>query len=173
MGHAEKDNLSTFKTKTVFNNITYLLLHTESANKYPNSLYIYQNNLNPVNSQEFEDIYFMMEGLLVNLYNFKTLPANITHLSKQFDSLKKIIEEEKKEKHVNNDIVNLVCKLFLAIFDTLPIYQEGCYTDEDWRLALTAKKVAGLVLDYRLVMGNIYDKSLNQARISNLKRHKV
>lgn len=44
-----------------------------------------------------------------------------------------------------------VCELFILLFDTLPIYNSESYTSEEWRLALTAKNIAALILNRQLM----------------------
>jgi hypothetical protein len=110
----------------------------------------------------------MMEETLIDLHSFKSLPDSIIHLSLQFNELGALIANEERKICFNPNIVGLVCMLFLSIFDALPIYCK-LFTDEDWRRALTAKKLASLVHDYRLIMGNIYYKSLNRARLAKFK----
>ncbi len=156
-------------TKRVIVNASYQILYTEYAKNYPNNEHIYTNNLNPLDLQEFEELYFMMEGILIDLCRFKTLPTNVMHLGPQFDNFMKMINGEKNKKRTGCNVVSLVCELYLLIFDTLPVYQCDLFTYEDWRIALTTKKLASLVLDYRLAMGVCYHKDLIRTRSYKLK----
>jgi|GEM_PF-7043295 len=170
MGHIIWNNKAHIATtKEVIRNASYQILYTEYAKNYPNNEHVYTNNLNPLDLQEFEELYFMMEGMLIDLCSFKTLPTSIMHLCPQFDNLMEVINDEKNKKRTGHNIVSLVCKLYLLIFDTLPVYQCDLFTYEDWRIALTTKKLASLVLDYRLVMGVCYHKDLIRARSYKLK----
>lgn len=105
-----------------------------------------------VKDPEGNDLYYcfeLIETLLRQVTKLE-LPDSVVHYRKELNDLSYAVFQ--RNRSVTGEIIEKMCKLFLKLFDTLPLYADLDDDDEDaWKILLTSKKMAGLIIRTELI----------------------
>lgn len=137
---------------------------------YPTEPDIYINKLDPKNTQEFINIYNWIEHKVYEISSCNYYEPQIIHLSKKLNNIRQQINYEKSNQP-KCETIESVCNIFLMIFDTLPIYNAESYSTEDWRIALTSKKMAALILNKHLMNSVLSQRCLHRWKFQHYQQN--
>ncbi|HUC83480.1 MAG TPA: hypothetical protein VMR70_21385 [Flavisolibacter sp.] len=98
----------------------------------------------PIEWHSFIDAYILIERFLISLDKSDfTLPSN--HLFEEFDLASTRLKD--KTYHIKSDDLELIGRVFLRLFDTMPLYDHVKDEDEEaWSLLFHAKYVASMLV---------------------------
>lgn len=137
-------------------------------------LNVYPHNIFPLkddyyNDVDFETLYILAEQFIHYFQGIK-LPQHVTHFGDEINNITKIL---KASKQISKEHIREVARIFIRLFDTLPIYSD-LDKDRDYKqfeLLLHIRRCMGLIISgqilgepavdfFKAIRDGIEDKSL-------------
>lgn len=138
------------------NSIDYIIgLFDKNSMEYP--IYDIRENLEILNN-ELADLYIFIENTVENIILLPSIPSNIIHHECVIIAVKNLINDARSGCEFNiADLIRNVCKVFLYLFDTLPLYRQ----QDDLLWWLKAKSLAScLYFKERIELKQFYNSNM-------------
>lgn len=122
------------------------------TNAYPNDIFPLQDNY--YNQVSLENIYLLAEQF-IHFISINGLPPHAMHFEEELIKITKIL----KSNSVSNEDIQVVAKLFIRLFDTIPFYS-NLNRDNDlkqFELLLHVRRCMGLILNGKISNRNAVD----------------